>query len=53
MHKQEPERGPKVLYMCFGQNCPRRNKKWPRLDNFRQHLARMHNAEDTEELLKK
>ncbi|EAU38687.1 predicted protein [Aspergillus terreus NIH2624] len=53
VHKQEPERGPKVLYMCFGQNCPRRNKKWPRLDNFRQHLARMHNDEDTEELLKK
>ncbi|OOF96257.1 hypothetical protein ASPCADRAFT_166802 [Aspergillus carbonarius ITEM 5010] len=53
VHKQEPERGPKVLYMCFGQNCPRRNKKWPRLDNFRQHLARMHNDEDVEELLRK
>ncbi|KAL2794085.1 hypothetical protein BJX66DRAFT_338226 [Aspergillus keveii] len=53
VHKKEPERGPKVLYMCFGHNCPRSNKKWPRLDNFRQHLARMHNTEDTEALLRK
>ncbi|KAI9934428.1 hypothetical protein ASPWEDRAFT_175157 [Aspergillus wentii DTO 134E9] len=53
VHKQEPERGPKVLYMCFGQNCPRRNKKWPRLDNFKQHLARMHNDESAEDLLRK
>ncbi|KAL2814779.1 hypothetical protein BJX63DRAFT_420650 [Aspergillus granulosus] len=53
VHKKEPERGPKVLYMCFGHNCPRSNKKWPRLDNFRQHLARMHNNEDTEALLRK
>ncbi|PWY71455.1 hypothetical protein BO70DRAFT_321257 [Aspergillus heteromorphus CBS 117.55] len=53
VHKQEPERGPKVLYLCFGHNCPRRTKKWPRLDNFRQHLARMHNDEDADELLKR
>ncbi|KAL3252730.1 hypothetical protein ABHI18_009921 [Aspergillus niger] len=53
VHKQEPERGPKVLYMCFGHNCPRRNKKWPRLDNFRQHLARMHSDEDVDELLRR
>ncbi|KAL2869960.1 putative C2H2 finger domain protein [Aspergillus lucknowensis] len=53
VHKKEPERGPKVLYMCFGHNCPRSNKKWPRLDNFRQHLARMHNNEDMDALLRK
>ncbi|KAL4872185.1 hypothetical protein BDV12DRAFT_151500 [Aspergillus spectabilis] len=53
VHKKEPERGPKVLYMCFGRNCPRSNKKWPRLDNFRQHLARMHNNEDIDELLRR
>ncbi|KAL4902517.1 hypothetical protein BDW74DRAFT_157947 [Aspergillus multicolor] len=53
VHKKEPERGPKILYMCFGRNCPRSNKKWPRLDNFRQHLARMHNTEDGEELLER
>ncbi|RAH76423.1 hypothetical protein BO86DRAFT_15763 [Aspergillus japonicus CBS 114.51] len=53
VHKQEPERGPKVVYMCFGVKCPRKNKRWPRLDNFRQHLTRMHNDEDAEELLRK
>ncbi|KAL6239393.1 hypothetical protein BDW75DRAFT_236580 [Aspergillus navahoensis] len=53
VHKKEPERGPKVLYMCFGRNCPRSSKKWPRLDNFRQHLARMHNNEDADELLRR
>ncbi|KAL3475342.1 hypothetical protein BJX99DRAFT_159392 [Aspergillus californicus] len=53
VHKKEPERGPKVLYMCFGHNCPRSNKKWPRLDNFRQHLARMHSHEDIEDLLRR
>ncbi|RDW81775.1 putative C2H2 finger domain protein [Aspergillus mulundensis] len=53
VHKKEPERGPKVLYMCFGRDCPRSNKKWPRLDNFRQHLARMHSTEDGDELLRR
>ncbi|KAL5043186.1 hypothetical protein BDW71DRAFT_188468 [Aspergillus fruticulosus] len=53
VHKKEPERGPKVLYMCFGRNCPRSSKKWPRLDNFRQHLTRMHNNEDADELLRR
>ncbi|PLB37195.1 putative C2H2 finger domain protein [Aspergillus candidus] len=53
VHKQEPERGPKVLYLCFGEDCPRRNKRWPRLDNFRQHLARMHHEEDADALLKR
>ncbi|GFF57319.1 hypothetical protein IFM62136_03392 [Aspergillus lentulus] len=53
VHKQEPERGPKILYLCFGRNCPRRHKRWPRLDNFRQHLLRMHGDEDADELLKR
>ncbi|PLN75358.1 hypothetical protein BDW42DRAFT_39017 [Aspergillus taichungensis] len=53
VHKQEPERGPKILYLCFGEDCPRRNKRWPRLDNFRQHLARMHHEEDADALLKR
>ncbi|EAW15108.1 putative C2H2 finger domain protein [Aspergillus clavatus NRRL 1] len=53
VHKQEPERGPKILYMCFGHNCPRRQKRWPRLDNFRQHLSRMHKDEDADGLLRR
>lgn len=53
VHNKEPERGPKMMYMCFGTNCPRPNKRWPRLDNFKQHLNRMHHDEDGEVLLKK
>ncbi|KAJ5177517.1 Zinc finger C2H2 [Penicillium coprophilum] len=53
VHNKEPERGPKMMYMCFGAHCPRPNKKWPRLDNFKQHLNRMHQEEDGEALLKK
>ncbi|KAL2004973.1 hypothetical protein VTN00DRAFT_2823 [Thermoascus crustaceus] len=50
VHKKKPERGHK-MYICFGKNCPRRNKMWPRLDNFRQHINRMHAGEDVDELL--
>ncbi|KAJ5253777.1 hypothetical protein N7524_010957 [Penicillium chrysogenum] len=46
VHNKEPERGPKMIYMCFGTICPRPNKQWPRLDNFKQHLNRMHHEED-------
>lgn len=53
VHNKEPERGPKMMYLCFGKNCPRPNKKWPRLDNFKQHLSRMHHEEDGDALLKK
>lgn len=53
VHNEEPERGPKMMYMCFGTNCPRPNKRWPRLDNFKQHLARMHGGENGGVLLKK
>ncbi|CAI7650773.1 unnamed protein product [Penicillium pancosmium] len=42
-----------MMYLCFGKNCPRPNKRWPRLDNFKQHLSRMHHEEDADALLKK
>ncbi|KAF3398248.1 hypothetical protein F1880_005637 [Penicillium rolfsii] len=53
VHNKEPERGPKMMYLCFGNNCPRPSKRWPRLDNFKQHLGRMHHGEDPDALLKK
>lgn len=53
VHNKEPERGPKMMYLCFGKNCPRPNKHWPRLDNFKQHLSRMHHEEDADSLLKR
>ncbi|KAJ5903783.1 Zinc finger C2H2 [Penicillium tannophilum] len=53
VHNKEPERGPKMMYLCYGKNCPRPNKRWPRLDNFKQHLSRMHAEEDGEKLLRR
>ncbi|KAJ5820551.1 hypothetical protein N7474_006142 [Penicillium riverlandense] len=53
VHNKKPERGPKMVYMCFGKQCSRRDKTWPRLDNFRQHLTRMHGDEDADLLLKR
>lgn len=53
VHNKEPERGPKMMYMCFGKNCPRPDKRWPRQDNFKQHLNRMHGEEDADALLRK
>ena len=51
VHHQEPERGPKMTYKCFGKNCKSKGKEWPRLDNFRQHLTRMHKKENEDVLL--
>ncbi|KAN0086814.1 hypothetical protein V8E54_000502 [Elaphomyces granulatus] len=53
VHHKVPDRGPKKKYMCFGENCPRENKLWPRLDNFRQHLIRIHSTEDQDLLLRR
>ncbi|KAL1965978.1 hypothetical protein VTN77DRAFT_4918 [Rasamsonia byssochlamydoides] len=53
VHRKIPDRGPKKVYMCFGKNCRRSSKKWPRLDNFRQHLQRVHPKENADELLRK
>jgi hypothetical protein len=40
-------------FICQGRNCNRINKLWPRLDNFRRHVARMHPNEDAEDLLRR
>ncbi|KAJ5623775.1 Zinc finger C2H2 [Penicillium lagena] len=53
VHNKKPERGPKMVYMCFGKQCFRRDKTWPRLDNFKQHITRMHGDEDADLLLKR
>ncbi|OAG35564.1 hypothetical protein AYO21_10240 [Fonsecaea monophora] len=38
-------------YKCFGRDCSRPQKEWPRLDNFKQHLKKMHSRESGEVLL--
>lgn len=40
-------------YQCASSNCRSKDKIWPRLDNFKQHVQRMHPDEDERELLRK
>ena len=41
------------MYRCFAPGCAKASKLWPRLDNFKQHLIRMHPIEDVEALVKR
>ncbi|KAI9713328.1 MAG: hypothetical protein M1812_006687 [Candelaria pacifica] len=52
VHRIIPKRGSMKSYRCFSASCKTKDKLWPRLDNFRQHLKRMHQSEDTDELLR-
>lgn len=40
-------------YQCASTNCKNKEKIWPRLDNFRQHIDRMHGDEDALDLVKR
>lgn len=44
---------PSKRFKCFAENCVRGDQIWPRFDNFRQHLLRMHGDIETEELLRR
>jgi hypothetical protein len=35
-------------YYCLVDGCKSKDKKWPRLDNFRSHLKRIHHLSDGE-----
>lgn len=35
-------------YHCLVNGCKSKDKKWPRLDNFRSHLKRIHRLSDSE-----
>lgn len=52
VHHINPSHGFSKSYKCFGDNCSKKEKEWPRLDNFRQHLSRMHQSQDPEKLVK-
>jgi len=39
-------------YRCASAGCNNRTKIWPRLDNFKQHLERMHKNENALDLIK-
>ena len=38
-------------YKCASASCKNPGKEWPRLDNFKQHLVRMHAGEDVQDLI--
>lgn len=40
-------------YKCAASTCTNKDKIWPRLDNFKQHIERMHKDEDSFELIKR
>ncbi|OJD11195.1 hypothetical protein ACJ73_09592 [Blastomyces percursus] len=52
-HGIKPTHGSIREYKCFGTNCATKDKIWPRKDNFKQHLRRVHRDENTEELLRR
>jgi hypothetical protein len=43
VHKEHDGNGP--IYVCRDGTCAEKNKRWPRADNFRQHLSRVHGKE--------
>jgi hypothetical protein len=38
--------------MCAADSCTNKDKIWPRLDNFKQHVQRMHKDDDLIELIR-
>ena len=40
-------------FRCAGPNCNKKDKIWPRLDNFRKHITRIHPDEDVDDLVVK
>src|SRR5450432_2010730 len=41
-----PEGHGSKMYHCLVSGCKSRDKTWPRLDNFKSHLKRMHGLQD-------
>ena len=40
----------KTVYRCIHDSCKDKHKNWPRQDNFRQHLKRIHRIDDAGDL---
>ena len=40
-------------YLCAHDDCRGKNKVWPRLDNFKQHIGRMHKGDNEFELVRR
>lgn len=53
IHKLLPNNRSNRMFRCASTDCPKKDKLWPRLDNFRQHCTRIHGNEDIDELVGK
>ncbi|KAL9600861.1 MAG: hypothetical protein Q9219_002903 [cf. Caloplaca sp. 3 TL-2023] len=51
VHKIMPKNSTDRSFRCAARNCPKKEKIWPRLDNFRQHCIRIHPEEDCDDLV--
>lgn len=54
-HKKSVHRvgGENRSYRCASESCRNKDKIWPRLDNFKQHICRMHKGEDEDDLIRR
>lgn len=41
------------VYRCAAVDCNDIHKLWPRLDNFKQHIDRLHRGEDKDDLVRR
>ena len=52
-HNITPTHGSDRSYKCAAEQCKKKVKIWPRLDNFRQHVLKIHPEENTDVLIRK
>ncbi|CAN9280438.1 unnamed protein product [Alternaria alternata] len=55
-HEAQQLNKPKVnkkYYRCAVENCRNNKKTWPRLDNFKQHIERMHKGENVLDVIER
>ena len=50
-HGIQPKHGATKSYRCAASRCKTSTKIWPRLDNFKQHIKRVHKHEDLQDLV--
>ena len=52
-HNLTPTHGSDRSYKCASEQCKKKFKIWPRLDNFRQHVIKIHGEENADVLIRK
>ncbi|KAI9657593.1 MAG: hypothetical protein M1821_002769 [Bathelium mastoideum] len=52
-HNIAPTHGSDRSYKCAAEQCKKKSKIWPRLDNFRQHVLKIHPDENADVLIRK